>query len=183
MGDALINGKLRLAGLAPPSGPGISGGDGNTRNEFYLWHFFGDPSMKMWGGGGDPIVFNPAQIKAVFKSQPEGPVPPNPPPYFVKVSLPAGLNGQPISLIHDGVVVGKAIVSGDQAEIPADFDGKQPNSSEQLQVALDADGSVPVWRRSGTCRLAPPPPVDTTVTRRAARTPGRTTRFRTPARS
>ena len=66
MGDALINGKLRLAGLAPPSGPGISGGDGNTRNELYLWHYFGDPSMQMWGGGHAPFVFNPELFKAVF---------------------------------------------------------------------------------------------------------------------
>ena len=51
MGDALVHGKLRLAGLAPPSGPGIVGGDGNTRNELYLWHYFGDPTMQMWGGG------------------------------------------------------------------------------------------------------------------------------------
>ena len=41
MGDALIPGKLRLAGLSPP------GSDGNTRNELYLWHYFGDPTMQM----------------------------------------------------------------------------------------------------------------------------------------
>src|SRR6476620_5427878 len=111
--------------------------------------------MKMWGGGGDPIVSNPAQLTADFNTQPEGPVPPNPPPYFVQDNLPAGLNGQPISLIHDGVVVGKALLNRDHAEIPADFDGKQPNSSERLQVALDADGSAPV---SAPVRDVPPPP-------------------------
>ena len=63
-----MSGKLRLAGLAPPSGPGIAGGDGNTRAELYLWHYFGDPTMQMWGGGGNPIIFNPNLFKAISRS-------------------------------------------------------------------------------------------------------------------
>ena len=70
MGDALTHGKLRLVGLAPPSGPGIAGGDGNTRAELYLWHYFGDPTMQLWGGGSAPIVLNPAVFKAVYKELP-----------------------------------------------------------------------------------------------------------------
>ena len=86
MGDALINGKLRLAGLAPPSGPGIAGGDGNTRNELYLWHYFGDPTMQMFGGGSPPLVFNPAAFKAVYKEFPI-PKPGDPPPFEVNMTL------------------------------------------------------------------------------------------------
>ena len=71
MGDALIRGKQRLAGIWAPSGPGITGGDGNSRNELYLWHYFGDPSMQMWGG--DPIKFPTIlDFRAVFDKDATG---------------------------------------------------------------------------------------------------------------
>jgi peptidase C25-like protein len=140
-GNALINGKLRLAGLAPPSGPGITGGDGSTRNELYLWHYFGDPTMQMWGAR-DPRVFNPDQFSAVFQKTVQGP-PSDPPPYWVIVQLPAGLNGETVSLLRNGEVIGKAVVSGDSARIPAYLaDGSKP--SGQLQVSLEPDASPPV---------------------------------------
>ena len=88
VGDALTHGKLRLAGLAPPSGPGIAGGDGNTRNELYLWHYFGDPTMQMFGGGSPPIVFNPAIFKAIYKEFPI-PKPGDPPPFLVELTFPS----------------------------------------------------------------------------------------------
>ena len=62
-GDALNHGKLRLHGISPLP-------NGTTRQEFYLWHYYGDPSMQMWGGGNAPIVINPALIKAVYKPGP-----------------------------------------------------------------------------------------------------------------
>lgn len=131
MGDALINGKLRLNGLAPATT------DGNTRNELYLWHFFGDPSMQMWGGGLDPIVFNPDLIQAVFKKLPGDP------PYSAVVTLPAQLNGQTISLLRFGEVIGKANIADGKAEVFADFGDGSPRPGE-LQVAADADGAPPV---------------------------------------
>ena len=142
-GDALVLGKLRLAGLAPPSGPGIVGGDGNTRNELYLWHYFGDPTMQMWGGGSPPIVFNPNIFKATFKKF----VPPNPgdpPPFLVEITLPPGLAGQPFSLLRNGQVIGKAIAGADgTVQVPALFNDGLPAPGE-LKVALEADGSPPV---------------------------------------
>ena len=42
VGDALIHGKMRLNGITPLP-------NGTTRSEFYLWHYFGDPTMQMWG--------------------------------------------------------------------------------------------------------------------------------------
>jgi hypothetical protein len=140
MGQALINGKLRLAGLAPPSGPGIVGGDGSTRNELYLWHFFGDPSMQMFGGD-PPIIFNPNQFTAVFQraiSPGDGD-----PPYHVDVTLPSELNGQPVSLLQNGQVIGKAIAAGGKASIGADFDN-DTNDVGSLQIAIDADGAEPI---------------------------------------
>ncbi len=137
MGDALINGKLRLAGLSPP------GSDGSTRNELYLWHYFGDPSMQMWGGGSPPLVFNPNLFKAVYKEK-IGPVNPgDPPPYFVEVTLPRELLGQPISLLKDGEVVGKAIAGDGSVEIPASF-GDGSVVPGDLQIAVEADGAQPV---------------------------------------
>jgi hypothetical protein len=136
VGHALINGKLRLAGLAPPST------DGSTRNELYLWHYFGDPSMQMWGGGGSPLVLDPGLFQAVFKRE-IGPPPPEPPPYWVQVTVPPEFNGQSFSLLRLGQVIGKGIAVGGQVNIPASLaDSAAP--SGQLQVALEADGSPPV---------------------------------------
>jgi hypothetical protein len=141
VGNALINGKLRLAGLAPPSGPGITGGDGNTRDELYLWHYFGDPSMQMWGGGTAPIIVNVNEIKAVFQERRSFE---DPPYYTVSVELPPQFAGQPISLVREGQVVGKAIIGGDgKATIGADFDGGNLRPDD-LRVALDANGATPV---------------------------------------
>ena len=140
-GDALVHGKLRLAGLAPPSGPGIMGGDGSTRNELYLWHYFGDPTMQMWGGGQAPIVFDPSRFLAVFKRE-IGPPPPEPPPFFVELTFPGELNGQTFSILRDGEVIGKAIGRDGKANIPATFDEGPPPAGD-LQVAFEAENSPP----------------------------------------
>ncbi|MDO9353230.1 MAG: C25 family cysteine peptidase [Solirubrobacteraceae bacterium] len=145
VGQALINGKLRLASLAPPSGPGISGGDGNTRKELYLWHYFGDPSMKMWGGGIAPIVFDPVVFKAVYEALPV-PLPGDPPPFEVNVQFPAGLAvaGQPVSLLRNGEVIGKAIAGDGSVKVGALFtEGDAPLPGE-LEIAIDAEDAVPV---------------------------------------
>ena len=156
MGNALINGKLRLAGLAPPSGPGITGGDGSTRNELYLWHYFGDPSMQMWGGG-TPFVLDVSQFTAVFKRE-IGPPPPEPPPYWVQVTLPQQFNGQAFSLLRDGVVIGKGIAQDGVANIPASF-GDSPGTAGQLEVSFEADGSPPI-----KIPVTEEPPLDTSLT-------------------
>lgn len=136
-GDALTHGKLRLAGLAPPAG------DGNTRNELYLWHYFGDPSMQMWGGGRPPRVFDLGRFSAVLSKQPELPNPGDPPPYEVNVTLPAELAGQPLSLVRDGEVVGRAIAGAGVATIPASF-GDGSVKPGELRLAIDADDAQPV---------------------------------------
>jgi hypothetical protein len=136
VGNALIHGKLRLAGLAPPAS------DGNTRNELYLWHYFGDPSMQMWGGGRTPIVLDPAIFDAVLVRAVTQP-PPDPPPYWVQVTLPPEFNGQPFSLLRDGEVVGKGIGQNGTVTIPASFSDGSAGPGE-LKVVLDADESPPV---------------------------------------
>ena len=142
MGDALIRGKQRLAGIWAPSGPGITGGDGNSRNELYLWHYFGDPSMQMWGG--DPIKYPTIRdFRAVFDKNAVGPPQPDPPPYGVRVTLPPAFNGQPFALLRNGQVVGKGVASDGQAIVPAQFDTSQPKPGELL-VAFEGDGAVPV---------------------------------------
>jgi len=117
----------------------------------------------MWGGGLDPIVFNPDLINAVFKRLPGGD-----PPYSVVVTLPAELNGQTISLLRNGDVIGKANVAGGQAEIMADFGDGNPKPGD-LQVAADTDGAAPVVAPvKGVPEEEqpppPPPPSDTSLT-------------------
>jgi hypothetical protein len=157
VGNALIHGKLRLAGLAPPSGPGITGGDGSTRNELYLWHYFGDPSMQMWGGGQPPIILEVSQFKAVFKRE-IGPPPPEPPPYWVQVTLPPQFNGQAFSLLRGGVVIGKGIAHNGVANIPATF-GDSAGTAGQLEVSFEAEGSPPI-----KIPVEEEPPLATTLT-------------------
>jgi hypothetical protein len=135
VGDALINGKLRLAGLAPPAT------DGSTRDELYLWHYFGDPSMQMWGGD-PPLTVSAASVHATYKPGPISIVDP-PPPYHVEVTLPAELNGQPISLLNKGEVVGKGIAGDGKVSIEAEF-GDGSVKPGDLKVAAEGDGIVPV---------------------------------------
>jgi hypothetical protein len=135
VGDALINGKLRLAGLSPPAT------DGSTRDELYLWHYFGDPSMQMWGGD-PPLLVSAARINATYKPGPISTVDP-PPPYHVEVTLPPELNGQPISLLKKGEVVGKGIAGDGKVSIEAEF-GDGSVKPGDLQVAAEGDGVVPV---------------------------------------
>jgi hypothetical protein len=136
MGDALIHGKLRLAGLANPAT------DGSSRHELYLWHYFGDPTMQLWGGGHPPFKFDPSRFKALLAFEITKPGPgPGPPPWEVRVTLPPELNGQPFSLLRNGEVIGKGIAEGGQAVIAPLFgDG----SVKGLQVAIDGDGATPV---------------------------------------
>jgi hypothetical protein len=135
VGDALVLGKLRLAGLAPPAS------DGSTRSELFLWHYFGDPTMQMWGG--EPLVFHlPKEFYAVYKKTP--PSKPGDPPYVVEVTLPADLAGQAFSLVRNGEVVGKALAGDAKVEIPATLDRDGLPDLGDLTVALDADGAVPL---------------------------------------
>jgi hypothetical protein len=135
VGDALIHGKMRLAGMAPPAT------DGSTRNELYLWHYFGDPTMQMWGGRRE-FVIDPSQFTAVFERVVQDP-PPDPPPYWVIVNVPPGLNGETLSILQNGNVVGKAVVTGDTVRIPASLSDGSFNAGE-LRVALDGDGAPPI---------------------------------------
>ena len=165
VGDALVHGKLRLAGLAPPSGPGISGGDGDTRNELYLWHWFGDPTMQMFGGGSPPIVLHPNIFKAVYKELPI-PKPGDPPPFFVEVTFPSNpsLTGQPVSLLRNGEVIGKAIMGDGSVRVDATFD-EGPPPPGQLQLAIgDATDVAPLTVAvEGGTTPPPPPPADLVV--------------------
>jgi hypothetical protein len=152
VGNALIHGKARLAAISPPAA------DGSTRAELYLWHYFGDPSMQMWGGAPfevpDPSQFDVAFTRDVALEPPL----PDPPPYWVLVTLPAEFNGQAIGLLRGGDVIGKATVADGRAEIPANFGDSRPGEGE-LAVAMDADGAVPVSlpveRLNTTCPASP----------------------------
>jgi hypothetical protein len=168
VGNALINGKLRLAGLASPAT------DGSTVDELFLWHYFGDPSMQMWGGD-PPVIYLPAQFTARFE-QYSGPPIPDPPPYEVRVTLPRELAGQPISLLRNGQVIGKAVAGDGVAAVRAAF-GDGSVKPGDLEIAIEPDGGpavkVPV---EGVPAPQPAPapepgPVDTQLTQQCAESP------------
>lgn len=171
VGDALINGKVRLAGLSDPRT------SGSSRQELYLWHYFGDPTMQLWGGGKAPLRFDIRVFQAVLFRELSGPRPgPDPPPYEVRVTLPKELVGQPISLLRGGEVIGKAIAGDGSAVIPALFgDGSVKQGDLRIAVegddaqAVDADVQVPAPPAPPTptptpTTPVPPPPVATTLT-------------------
>ena len=113
--------------------------------------------MQMWGGGQPPIVLDPSQFTAVFKRE-IGPPPPEPPPYWVQVTLPPQFNGQSFSLLRDGVVIGKGLAENGIANIPASF-GDSSGTAGQLEVSFEADGSPPI-----RIPVTDEPPLDTTLT-------------------
>lgn len=148
-GDALINGKVRLAGLADPSR------DGASRQELYLWHFFGDPTMQMWGGGHAPFVIDPSILRAIYAVEITGPRPgPDPPPYEVRLTLPRELAGQPIALLRNGEVIGKGV-----GGVVAPLFGDGSVKPGELQVAIDGEDAQPVVAPvSGIPEPTTPPP-------------------------
>ena len=159
-GEALIHGKARLAGIWPPP-------DGGTRAELYLWHYFGDPSMQMWGG--DPAELpDLSRFKAAYREDLIfGPPRPDPPPYGVELTVPPEFNGQAFSLLRNGEVIGKGIPAGGKAAIPAAFDSARPKPGE-LTIAFEADGrrpaSLPVDGVPPEPPPPPPPPQQTALT-------------------
>jgi hypothetical protein len=151
-GEALNRGKERLASIW---------NDGGTRAERYLWHYYGDPSMQMWGGDPERIV-DANRFTAVYKQDLIfGPPRPDPPPYGVEVTLPAEFNGQAFSLLRNGEVIGKGVAADGRAAVPAAFDDSQPKQGE-LQVAFEADGArpttIPVDGVPPEPSSPPPPP-------------------------
>lgn len=134
LGDALVYGKVRLNTLLPAPA------DGNTTFEHRIWHLYGDPTMRMRGGGGF-IVWDPSKFKiALEKFQfVEGPNPPDPDPGYrvVITGIEPVLEGQTISLLKNGEVVGQGMVQGGAAKIPAIF-GDGSVKPGDLQVVVDA---------------------------------------------
>ena len=148
-GDALNWGKLRLNGIAPLP-------NGTTRSEFYLWHYYGDPSMQMWGGGNAPIVINPALVQAVFTTKPPAP---GDPPFEVNVAGLAAIAGQPVSLLQNGQVIGKAFVGADGKAAIAPSFGDGSVKPGELEIGADGQGVQPF-----KVPVTGVPPVTTTLT-------------------
>jgi hypothetical protein len=115
--------------------------------------------MQMWGGGQPPLYLDPNLFQAVFSTQITNPPPGDPPPYQVNVTLPAGLAGQPISLVRDGQVIGKTVAGDGVATIPAEF-GDGSVKAGHLQVSMEAEGSPPL-----TIPVSNVPKENTTLTK------------------
>ena len=100
--------------------------------------------MQMFGGGSPPIVFNPAIFKAVYKEFPI-PRPGDPPPFLVELTFPSNpaLTGQPVSLLRNGQVIGKAIAGDGSVNVAADVQRRRAAAPGELEIAIDAEGAAP----------------------------------------
>ena len=136
-GDALIHGKLRLAGMSPP------GGDGNTRNELYLWHYFGDPAMQMWGGGSRSMVLDPARSGRSYKARRPRRRPTRR-RIEVVVNVAEGAASASRSACYRAArSSARRSPATAWSTIPAAFGGRLGAPGE-LEVAVEADGSPPI---------------------------------------
>lgn len=137
LGDALVSGKLRLNSVAPAPG------DGNTVFEHRIWHLLGDPTLYL-RRASFRIPFDRSLVAVKFQ---HGPIinPGDPPPnYSVTVAGLAALEGQPVSLLRSGAVVGQGIVSNGSVVVAATFGDAFPAPGELSVVAAPQDGAQPV---------------------------------------
>ncbi len=137
LGDALVYGKVRLNTLKPAPA------DGNTTFEHRIWHLFGDPTMRMRGGGSkftfDPSIFK-LKYELVATEVPVNPIPdpgPRKPGYQVVLEGAQAINGQIVSLLRNGEVVGQGLVQDGKVEVPAVF-GDGSVKPGELKVVIDA---------------------------------------------
>ena len=154
MGDVLNAGKAYLDTQ-------YAAGDTNRQFEHYAYHYFGDPSMQIFGGFTSlPLRINLSKVAAAYQAV--VPINPGDPPFRVMVNPgDPGLEGAAVTLMRQGVPVGRGIVSGGQALVSPD-DGSADTSN--LTVSIDQDnyvaGSKPV---AGAPPPAPPPPPSPTT--------------------
>jgi hypothetical protein len=149
MGDVLNAGKAYLDTQ-------YAANDTNRQFEHYAYHYFGDPSMQLYGGfTAAPPHIDLSKVLATYQSIPV--VNPGDPPFRVGVNVgDPGLEGAAVTLMRQGVPVGRGIVSGGQAFVSPDDGG---GDTSNLSVSVDQDdyvtGSKPV---SGTPSPTPGPP-------------------------
>jgi hypothetical protein len=79
------------------------------------------------------------------------------------VTLPAELNGQTVSLLRNGDVIGKAGIADGAADIPASFGDGSPKPGE-LTIALEPDGGPAVGTGVDGVPQPEPQAADTTLT-------------------
>ncbi len=119
--------------------------------------------MQMFGGGSPLIIFNPAIFKAKYVEFPI-PKPGDPPPFLVELTFPSNpaLTGQPISLLRNGEVIGKAVAGDGSVKVAATFNDGAPAPGE-LEIAIDAEGAKPIRIPVSGGTTPPPPPADLVV--------------------
>ncbi len=174
LGDALVYGKVRLNSLKPAPA------DGNTTFEHRIWHLYGDPTMRMRGGGGK-LVFDPSIFKIKFElvatETPTNPIPdpgPKRPGYQVVLEGLQAINGQTVALLKNGEVVGQGLVQNGKTEVLAIF-GDGSVKPGDLQVVIDAATDappvvLPVPVPDAPAPTTAPEPAATTLTQTAPTT-------------
>ena len=132
VGDALIHGKMRLAGMAPLR-PGTAGRKHSQRALPVA--LLRRPDDADVGRATVSSSSTRPVHRCVRAGRPAAAA--RPAAVLGDRERAAGLNGETLSILSKGNVVGKAVVTGDTVRIPASLaDGSKPVG--QLQVALEA---------------------------------------------
>jgi len=129
MGDVLNVGKAYIDNQESPSNPWVQA-------EHLLYHWFGDPTMQIWGGV--PVRFvRPELIAAVFEKL--APPDPGDPPYRIRLNIgDPELIGGVATLLRNGTPVGRAVIDGGTLVVDSD----SPVGPSDLSVEIDQSGFV-----------------------------------------
>jgi len=129
MGDVLNVGKAYIDNQESPSNPWVQA-------EHLLYHWFGDPTMQIWGGV--PVRFvRPELIAAVFEKL--APPDPGDPPYRIRLNIgDPELIGGVATLLRNGTPVGRAVINGGTLVVDSD----SPVGPSDLSVEIDQSGFV-----------------------------------------
>jgi hypothetical protein len=131
LGDILNHGKLYMLSQAFVAQPSLVDGGGNLglasiRNNFYMYHLFGDPTMEMWTANPTTLPKLTARASVVEET-------PN------RMVLAYAQDGVMITALQNGAPLGRARVADGQAELDfvAERDPDQP-----IQLVANLPGSL-----------------------------------------
>jgi hypothetical protein len=165
MGDVLNVGKAYVDNQESPA-------NGWVQAEHLLYHWFGDPTMQIWGGT-PPRLIHPELVSAVFeKFVPPGPPDPGDPPYRIRLNInDPELIGGVATVLRNGAPVGRAVINGSALVIDSD----SPAGPSDLSVEIDQSGfvagRVPVNGQPAPASPPPPAPAQASMTQTCPATP------------
>ena len=125
LGDILNYGKTYLAGQVGVAQTAGSVSQGNADTDIVLYHVYGDPTMAMWTSNPNQIILPELIWEVEFL------------PKWWELRYP--INGAQITLLQEGLPVGRGIVVDGKAQV--DLIG-QYDESKPYELAAELPGSV-----------------------------------------